>query len=366
MDTTGDLTDLVYEAAIVPDLWSDVLARVANLAGAASGALLVFSRPADPPRYKTTPLTETVLQQHVETGDWKRGRTAEVPRMHGRGFIGFAQTDDVMGTGPQVQDTVSSALASLGLGVQVGSLIHMPSGERALFTFERWKQDGRYSDDEIDALNALRPHLGRSSLMAARLGLERARDAVALMDGLGLPAVVLSSAGRLLTANALFEPFATAFILTARNELRLRSSEADVLLRRSLNDAAASVAAIRSIAVPPSGDRSAMVLHTLPLRRSAQDLFNGGDLLVVATEVRLGGEGLPVNILRALFDLTPAEARIAASLAAGQTLEAASAESGIMASTGRSHLKRVFDKTGTHQQSQLVALLHNTRSPFAS
>jgi DNA-binding CsgD family transcriptional regulator/PAS domain-containing protein len=65
--------------------------------------------------------------------------------------------------------------------------------------------------------------------------------------------------------------------------------------------------------------------------------------------------------LRSLFALTAAEAKIASSLAAGLTLKQAAEESSIRITTARSYLEKIFRKTGTNQQSQLVALLKSVQ-----
>ncbi|UDL87941.1 helix-turn-helix transcriptional regulator [Mesorhizobium sp. PAMC28654] len=67
--------------------------------------------------------------------------------------------------------------------------------------------------------------------------------------------------------------------------------------------------------------------------------------------------------IRILFELTPAEATLAAALAAGYSLKDAAASSGITVKTSRTYLERIFAKTRTRQQSQLVALLKSTE-PF--
>jgi len=61
--------------------------------------------------------------------------------------------------------------------------------------------------------------------------------------------------------------------------------------------------------------------------------------------------------LASLFNLTPAEARIAHSLVLGCSLEAASALSGIAIGTARNYLKKVFLKTGATRQSELVRMI---------
>lgn len=57
------------------------------------------------------------------------------------------------------------------------------------------------------------------------------------------------------------------------------------------------------------------------------------------------------------FALTPAEARLAALLATGCSLEDAGDALGITRETARSRIKAIFQKTDTNRQGQLVALL---------
>ena len=70
---------------------------------------------------------------------------------------------------------------------------------------------------------------------------------------------------------------------------------------------------------------------------------------------------IPEERLRRLYALTPSEARIAARLTAGLRPEAVANELGVQVNTVRMHLKRIFVKTGTGRQSELVGLL--LRSP---
>ncbi len=61
--------------------------------------------------------------------------------------------------------------------------------------------------------------------------------------------------------------------------------------------------------------------------------------------------------LRRRFALTQAEAAFAASIMKGDGRRAAAARSGITDGTAKSHLARIFDKTGTRRQAQLVRCL---------
>jgi DNA-binding CsgD family transcriptional regulator len=61
--------------------------------------------------------------------------------------------------------------------------------------------------------------------------------------------------------------------------------------------------------------------------------------------------------LRQLFDLTPAEARLARGLARGDALEEVAGELNIKMTTARSQLASIFSKTQTRRQAGLVAIL---------
>jgi len=61
--------------------------------------------------------------------------------------------------------------------------------------------------------------------------------------------------------------------------------------------------------------------------------------------------------LRRLYGLTPAEARLAQALVAGEHLNDIAEHLGITKETARSQLKAVFAKTDTHRQAELVRVL---------
>ncbi|MFC7738275.1 helix-turn-helix transcriptional regulator [Roseomonas sp. GCM10028921] len=64
-----------------------------------------------------------------------------------------------------------------------------------------------------------------------------------------------------------------------------------------------------------------------------------------------------MEVLRTAFGLTEAEAAVAQHVARGEGLPVVAAALGVSSSTARTHLKHTFDKTGTHRQAELAALL---------
>ncbi len=73
--------------------------------------------------------------------------------------------------------------------------------------------------------------------------------------------------------------------------------------------------------------------------------------------------GTPRDMLARLYGLTPSEAKLTLELLSGRTLERAAARLSISMNTARTHLKHVFQKTGTNRQVDLLRLIF--RSPIA-
>jgi DNA-binding CsgD family transcriptional regulator len=65
----------------------------------------------------------------------------------------------------------------------------------------------------------------------------------------------------------------------------------------------------------------------------------------------------PTDLLQRHFGLTPAEARVALHLVAGETLRSAEAKLSITYEIARTHLKNIFGKTGTCRQAELVMVI---------
>jgi DNA-binding CsgD family transcriptional regulator len=64
-----------------------------------------------------------------------------------------------------------------------------------------------------------------------------------------------------------------------------------------------------------------------------------------------------IDLLQCHFSLAPAEARLAFHLVAGETLRSAADKLSITYETARSLLKRIFYKTGTCRQAELVIVI---------
>lgn len=106
----------------------------------------------------------------------------------------------------------------------------------------------------------------------------------------------------------------------------------------------------------PSGKRP-YVIHVLPsYRRYPDEPLSQPSALVVVIDPEDQPEPAAA-LLRRLYHLTGAEAEVALRVMHGADLKDIAEQLSISLTTVRTHLQRVFDKTDTHRQAELVRLL---------
>lgn len=347
-----DLLEAIYEAAFIPEYWRTVLQGLADASESAGSTIFIFDS-AGPGRGVTLDNLADLLVEFLSVNTLRF--STSVVRMSETKPNSFVEVDDYL-TADEIQtDPNRIRLRERGMGIHICTAIPMPSGELVLYVLQRPLNGGGYADKAVERLNNLRPHLARAGLMAARLGLERARNTVAAMESLGLAAVVCAG-NRVLAANSLLLSEPETFRIGHQDRLSLANLAANSLLQQALQHGEAAAVA-RSFPLSSTETRGPGVLHAIPLRHSARDLFSGGQMLLVFTPVS-ATEIIPApTILSGLFDLSPSEAKLAVSLASGTTLKLAATANDIKFSTARAYLEKIFRKTGTNKQSQLVALL---------
>ena len=354
------LVDQIYETAFAPELWSATLTDIATLVGASSAAFTITDRRL-PPLYAVTPNLSEFMQAFSASPYWyDNPRIDRALRLNYAGFMeqGRFTTDDERQT-----EFAEPNLHDVGTAWQAGSLISMPGGELVVFNFVRPAEQDNFSPADIALLDGLRPHLARASLLATRLRLERAEASVEAMGAVGIPAAVIAANGVVIACNTLFETLGDVLRPAAFGRIVARDRDVDRLLQAALPGASQELPPqVRSVPMRSNETDRAVVVHVVPLHRSASDIFERGTALVAISGYSVDGNVPSDAVLRGLFDLSAAEAGVATELAAGNTVKEVALQRGISLATVRTHLAQIFRKTGTRQQGELIALLKGSHS----
>jgi DNA-binding CsgD family transcriptional regulator/PAS domain-containing protein len=345
--------DSLYEAAVVPELWPQVLRRFQEIARGA-GAVLVAVTPTSNRWISSSPEFDQIVATHFNRFPGNERTRRLLERRH----AGFLRDIDILSDAEMESEPVyRDFLLPQGLGVGVATSISSPTGEAFILHAERERQEGHVDDKLIARFDRMRPHLARAMLLSARLEFERAQGAARALEAIGLPAAILDREGRALALNPRFEALIPSVAVDRPSRLGLVDAAADGLFAAALQARGQIAGAtVRSIPVARREDQPPLILHLTPIRGVAHDIFSRAASILVVTPVVV--KDVPTaDVVQGLFDLTPAEARLAALIAAGHRPREAAAALGVMEETARSTLKRVMAKTGLHRQADLIGLL---------
>ena len=356
------ILDHVYEAAVFPELWPQVLEKVCGVCDAQAGGL-IFVGPNRLPVGMMTERYRATYEAFATHGGTYRNIRMERAVM--RGHPGFLRDVDLCSLEEIEADPIyRDFLRPFGLGWTIGTAVVQPEGRLFVFDFGRESDLGPFTDASLPSLDALRPHLARSALLSARLARESAEATTRTLADLGLPAAVLGRDGSILAANADFDAFRARLdrdeIARARGPFHFDQ----LMYRSSFGLDPEEGGTTRSLPLPTREGAPRHVVHLVPIRRSARDIFVGATTIAVIVEVA----PTPVpsaDLIGSLFDLTPAETRVVRAVAGGATLKDHAAAAGLSVETVRSQLKVAMGKVGVDRQVDLVRLVLGAASPFA-
>lgn len=346
------LIDRIYESCFAPETWPDVLEEIGRIADAPGASLFVSKE--DVLHWVASPEPRERASKIVREGWLWRGTI--IARLFAQRHTGFLR--DVEYFTPEELDRepiYRDVWRPQGVGWGMATAIPIPTGENVTFVLSRRTELGPFERTAADRLDELRPHLARSVVISARLQLERARVAGEALGALGIPALVFNETGKVLGANPLIEALTPFVRWRAFDRVSLKDKSADRLLNHAIASGGSELG-VSSFPVHDAESQAAMVAHVIPIRLSARDIFLRCFAVLVLTPVTRP-QAPPVELVQSLFDLTPTEARVARSIAAGKTVEVIAAEGGVSISTVRTHVRGVLEKTGCDRQAEVVALL---------
>ena len=230
--------------------------------------------------------------------------------------------------------------------------------------FARHVDDGPVTQVEVDFLRSIMPHVQRAVSISRALDIRtiEAESFRAAFDAVPTGIVLVSGTLDILHANEAAQVLLSDGDPIARHGGKLvvpfalgQRALADAVMLANSDEALIGRRGFGIPARTASGD--AVVLHVLPMRRGAlRPGLNPSAAAAVFVAAATTPGPAPEQALAALFDLTPAEARVFGSIGTGRSIADTAEALGIGRETVRTHLLRVFTKTGTNRQAELVEL----------
>ena len=242
-----------------------------------------------------------------------------------------------------------------------------------LFTVFRHQRDGVVDDETRYRMRLIVPHMRRAVLISKIIDLKTAEAAsfADTLDGISAGMFLVDARGRIVHANA------TGHVLLAEGSLlhsaggKLAANDAnaeqalhEIFLAAGSGDAAVGT---KGIAVPLiTREDERYVAHVLPLTSGARRKAGTSYAAAAALFVHKATLEMPSppEAIAKTFKLTPSELRVLLAIVeVGGVAETADAL-GIGRGTVKTHLLRVFAKTGTGRQAELVKLVAGFSNPL--
>ncbi len=357
--------EAIYAAAADPSRWPLTLEFIANCFDDV-GAILIYGRDDG-----SFGVIESPSLKHV-SADYAQGwsdRDLRAIRARERGYF-FKRdvitdrdlmTDEDMETHPFYADF----LRRHGLRYFAAATVSPDPHIEVALSVQRAMGRPEYSDDELEFLERLAPHIETSLRLSIHLMDARAMNSGmgTAMARIGIGVFALDAMGRVVASNAASQALLGDGLNVVNDRLVLTnpaaSEEAVNAIRNALDGNRILVAQeTRPILVHRQSANRPLALYVLPI--PAQN--SGSGFLARARAIVLlmnpTADGIPdPSLIRDVLGVTLGEARIAALVGSGLSPKDAAERLGIAEETARSVLKRVFSKVGVSRQSELAAMM---------
>jgi DNA-binding CsgD family transcriptional regulator len=260
-----------------------------------------------------------------------------------------------------------------GLVDVVASVLDKSVTGAALFGVFRHERDGIANDETRRRMRLIVPHIRRAMVMGRLVELKTAEAATftATLDRLSAGMCLIGADGSIVHANVAFQTILATgdYLSVIGDRLVANDMEADHTLQELLSDADSRVASIDREGVALSlkaSDGSIHIAHVLPLTCSTKYPAGSGATAVAALFVHKTELDVPAQseTIARQYKLTPTELRVLFELVkAGGVPEIANAL-GIAHTTVKTHLGKLFAKTGASRQADLIRIVAGYATPF--
>lgn len=340
----------LYDAAIAPERWTSALDSLARHCGA-SGALLLRHDDVEDglPSCSRFSATARAIRERVAPSSILQ--TAERRRLIGS----FVEGRIALPTDAGDRDAAM-------LVTQV------PCGPGELITVMLGRILGEaYGGRFGDGLAAVHPDLSRAIRLSARVGLSRG---IGLLEGLGAldcGAALVDSRGQIVQTNALADDliagsmrieYGRLTVGDARSQARLDGQIHNAVDRQDGNDGDFGDFVVLR---PAARGQQPLILQVSPIR-SRIDAFGSIRAIIVFNDLSRM-KGARSDVLAAVLDLRPSEAKVASRLAGGETIFEIAKALGLTTETVRSYVKNILTKARVRKQTAFVAIAAQVRTP---
>jgi DNA-binding CsgD family transcriptional regulator len=362
----------VYDAALEPQLWPDVLGSATRFVGGRCAGLLSQNTAS---KYAQALFTYGVDSHYIQTYQEEYAiidlTTTALSLFDIERII---SVNDVMPYDEFLESRIYNEWARpQGLVDSAKVTLERSATSSAFLSIMRSEACGLVDEEMRRRMQLIVPHMRRSVLIGNVIDFKTAEADMlaATFDGLRTSIFLVDTLGRIIHANSSGHTLTgkADALRTVRGKLTALDARAEHQLNEIYAIARGGDAAVgtKGIDVPLlTPDREHYIAHVLPLTSGARRRAAAASGAVAAVFVRKAvlQTSSALGVIGKTYRLTPTELRVlGAVVEIGGAPEVADAL-GVTTNTVKTHLQRLFDKTGTSRQADLVKLVAGFASPL--
>ena len=366
----AELIGKIYETSMCTDAWPDLLRRIAAFTNSDTAIFRVPDISSDAIRIsKTYNLDDSYLRlyrKHYINNDPYRAalKQARPGEFHfGEAAISYKNLVK--------HEVYNDLLRPNGLLYNMGGVAMRDNTLSYQMVVQRQKYHGDYSVADLSNFNRLIPYLQHAFKITRALAevahqrevsemlLDKLHTGVMLCDAEGEALYLNRTAEKLLSGNSGLCQVSGRIAADAQNE----NSRLQQLIRKALGKEGEVREAGGMSLVSELPGHPLLSILVSPLHSATQEklaFLHRHACVAIFIGLPMQADAVDTDVVRMLYGLTEAEARLAAGLARGKNLEEVCGFYNISYHTGRSQLKSIFSKTGTSRQTELVSLILNS------
>jgi len=357
----------IYDATLDPSLWHGVLDQAAQFIGASAAVLIT----KDPTARRVCLIHEAGADPHYL--ELYRSRYAAldpltIPHYFGELERPLAVADLLPYEEFLQTEFYKEWVRPQGLVDFVAAVLDKTATDVAMFGVFRHERNGVADERTRQCMRMIVPHIRRAMMISRAVDSNQAeaRTLKDAFDGFGAGAFLIDVGGRLVHANAAGHDILNAgeLLRVVDGRLMVVDVEGDKTLRATLTSATAAVGTDVALS---DGDGNRHVAHILPLAAEHSRFGRGPRAAAAALFVRKATlEGtLRPEIIARTYRLTPAELRVLLAMVEEGGVREVSESLGVAETTIKTHLSRLFEKTGAGRQADLIKLVAGYASLMA-
>jgi DNA-binding CsgD family transcriptional regulator len=370
--TASRLIGDIYDASLDPAMWTIVLEQISDFVGGQAAALV----------FKDT--GSAFVEAHYQFGiDPHRMRLysetySKFDPLAAVTLVGVGQIvslPDLVCYEEYCKGRFYQEWAAPQGWVDIASAVLDRSATSCVFlSVVRSRADGMVDEEMRRRMALVVPHVRRAALIGQVINRKHA-EALTLadtFDGLRAGMLLVDARGHIVHANAAGHAILSdGSVLRSMKgqlvagELQFNKALRDYLAMADHGDAALGA---KGIALPlraPDGQR--YVAHLLPLGSEARLRAGAAYTAVAAIFVRKAILETPSapEVIRLTYKLTPTELRVLLAIVEVGGIPEVAAALGVAETTVKTHVSRLFEKTGAGRQADLVKLVAGFSTPLA-